>query len=122
MGTYLIGILYHEPSTWELFQAGAIEDCESSTGIFVDAALPEEAIAWGERVGEALLRKLNADETLDWKDLGYWCWIEEQPNTSNWKHCLSFFQHIKSGEWPDFDAMGSPGYTKWAEKNGIKYA
>ncbi len=105
-----------------LYQKGVVEDCESSTGIFIDAPSPEAAVGWGEKVAEALLCKANADETLDWKSLGYYCWIEENPSGSNWKHCLSFFQHIKTGEWPNFEAMGTPAYTQWAKNNGIKYA
>jgi hypothetical protein len=121
MTTYLVGMLYHEPESWALYQAGVIEDCESTTGIFVDASSPEEALAWGEKIAETLLRKSNNDESLDWKGLGYFCWIEAEPTTSNWKHCLSFFQHVELGEWPDFNALGSAAYKKWAEQNGIKY-
>lgn len=121
MTTYLVGMLYHEPESWALYQAGVMEDCESSTGIFIDAYSLEEAVAWGEKIAETLLRKSNNDETLDWKGLGYFCWVEAEPNTSNWKHCLSFFQRISLGEWSDFDALGTFAYEKWAEQNGITY-
>lgn len=121
MATYLIGMLYHEPDMWALYQKSVIEDYESSTGIFIDAPSPEAAIAWGEIVAEALLRKANTDETLDWKALGYWCWIEKNPQDSNWKHCLSFFQNIKAGEWPSLEAMITSAYIQWAKNNGIEY-
>ncbi|MDO5653826.1 MAG: hypothetical protein Q4G39_06950 [Brachymonas sp.] len=122
MTEYLLGILYHEPKTWALYQKGIVEDCESSTGVFIAASSPESAIEWGEKIAEALLRKVNSDETLDWKGLGYYCWLEESPSTSHWKHCLPFFQHVKTGEWPNFEAMGNLAYTEWAKNNGIKYA
>lgn len=119
---YLVGMLYHEPESWALHQAGVLEDFECSTGIFVEATSPEAAIAWAESIASALIRELNRDETLDWKGMGYYCWIEGNPSTSDWKHCLSFFQHVKVGEWPSFNAMGTTAYAKWAEENGIKYA
>ena len=74
-----------------LWQKGILEDFESSTGIFVDAVTAAEAVSWAEQVGEVLLRKLNDDETLAFTKLGYRCWIEGDPASSNWSHCLAFF-------------------------------
>jgi hypothetical protein len=37
MNKFLIGFTYHEPESWELFQKGIIEDCESSTGVYITA-------------------------------------------------------------------------------------
>ncbi|WP_211471555.1 hypothetical protein [Collimonas humicola] len=122
MTTYLIGMLYHEPETWALFQQGIVEDCESSTGIFVDAKSTDEAKAWAEIVAEALLRKSNDDDMLDWKGLGYTCWLEENPDNSDWRHCLSFFQTVRVGEWPNLDAMGSSSYSRWTKENGVEYS
>jgi hypothetical protein len=112
---------YHEPEDWALYQKGITEDFESSTGLFIDANSQEEAIDWAEIVAEALLRKSNNDETLNWKDLGYRCHIMQTPERSAWNHCLSFFQRVHVGEWPDLSAMGTAAYSKWAEENGIKY-
>jgi hypothetical protein len=63
--TYLVGIVFHEPDAFAAWNRGTIEDYESSTGVFVDAASREEAIAWGEVTGEALLRFVNRDSSLD---------------------------------------------------------
>lgn len=120
-GEAAIGFCFHEPEAWAQFQRGIIEDFESSTGVFIQASTKEEAIAWGEIVATELLRHLNQDPTLDWKQLGYFCWIEENPETSSWKHCLSFFRHIKTGEMPDLTKMGTPAYVVWAKENGIRY-
>jgi len=122
VATYLVGFLYHEPESWALYHSGIFEDFESSTGIFVDAPSKEEAISWTEKIAEALLRRANKDDSLDWKALGYKCWIEEDPSASNWSHCLSFFQSVKVGEWPNLDAMGTLAYDKWVEANGLKYS
>lgn len=121
MPTYLVGILYHEPEGFALWKKGIVEDYESSTGLFIEAENPAEAISWAEGTADALFRKANPDETSTWKDFKYHTWIEESPEKSAWKHCLSFFQNIKVGEWPDFDNMGTVAYAQWAKANGITY-
>ena len=117
MPSFLVGILFHEPEDWALRQRGVIEDHESSTGLFVDADSGADAIAWAEQVGAKLLRFANQDPDIDWKEMGYYCWIVECPETSNWKHCLPFFQRVKVGESPDFSQMGSEAYAAWTSQN-----
>lgn len=119
MTKFLIGFTYHEPERWALFQKGIIEDCESSTGIYVEAATAGEAIAWAERIAEELLRASNSDHNLDWKSLGYECWVVDDPINSDWSHCLAYFQSVEIGAFPDFVNMGASAYGKWAEDNGI---
>ncbi len=113
MAEFLVGILYYEPEPRSLWERGVIEDYESSTGLFIEADSPEAAIAWGEHVGQSLLRFVNNDSTLDWKTLGNWCWLEESPHTCNWRHCLDFFQHVRVGEMPDVDRMATAAYERW---------
>ncbi|HEV7281192.1 MAG TPA: hypothetical protein VGN57_13395 [Pirellulaceae bacterium] len=113
MPTFLVGILYHEPIWRRLWLEGAIEDCESSTGLFVEASDAAEAIAWGERVGAELLRCVNRDPALEWKALGYRCWIVADPSSSEWNHCLGFFQRVAAGEMPSLDAMTAAAYDRW---------
>ncbi|HEV3258636.1 MAG TPA: hypothetical protein VG013_17305, partial [Gemmataceae bacterium] len=79
MPEYLVGIMYHEPGPFAEWDRGLIEDFESSTGLFVEADSPGAAVMWGEQVGQALLRYANRDAALDWKALGYMCWLEESP-------------------------------------------
>lgn len=112
MNTYLIGIMFHEPDAWNLWHKGVVEDYESSSGLFVGANSAEQAIAWGEVVGEALLRYVNHDATLQWHQLGYRCWVEGNPSASCWKHCLSHFQTVKVGTMPDFEKMTSKAYAQ----------
>jgi|GEM_PF-2253501 len=121
MREFLIGFCFHEPEAWASHQRGILEDYESSTGVFVEANSAEDALAWGEVIATELLRYSNHDPTLDWKNLGYFCWIEKDPQTSSWKHCLSFFKHVRAGEMPDLTEMGTPAYSRWAEENGIRY-
>ena len=115
MPEYLVGICYHEPGPFALWQRGVIEDCESSEGLWVSAESPEEAIAWGERVGEALHRKVNGDPAADWR-AGYSCWLEDSPATSGWVYCLDFFQRVRVGEMPPLDQMGAEAYVRWREQ------
>jgi hypothetical protein len=110
---YLVGILYHEPEPYGQWKRGLIEDYESSTGLFIEAESEETAIAWAEEVGRALLRRVNNDDSLDWKALGYHCWVEHPPDYGGWRHCLDFFQHVRSGEWPDLVRMATPSYLRW---------
>ena len=115
--SYLVGFCYHEPGAFEMSQRGLMEDYESSTGVFVEATSAEEALAWGERVGEALFRHVNRDASLDWKRFGYFAWIEQTPETSSWKHCLGYFQRVAVGTMPDFDRMGGDAYQEWMDRH-----
>lgn len=116
MPEYLVGICYHEPEPYALWKLGLIEDYESSTGLWVTPKSPAEAVAWGERVGEALHRKVNTDPTADWL-AEYSCWLEESPSTSGWAHCLDFFQRVHVGEMPPLERMGTKAYVDWQQQN-----
>jgi hypothetical protein len=118
MKEYLIGIMYHEPEAWKLWNDGLMEDYESSTGLFVKANSEDEAISWGGKVGEALLRFVNKDESLNWEEIGYRCWNESDIENSGWSHCISFFQHVAIGEMPDFAKMTTSAYEKWSKDTG----
>jgi hypothetical protein len=113
MAKYLVGIMYHEPEPFAQWQRGLIEDFESTTGLLIEADSPEAAVAWGEQVGQALLRHVNDDDTLDWRALGYFCWVEESPAESPWTLCLDFFQHVRAGQWPDLERMTTAAYRRW---------
>jgi hypothetical protein len=105
--------MYHDPESWALWKKGIIEDYESSTGLFIEAATGELALAWGEQVGQELLRKENGDASLIWRDFGYHCWLEDAPETSSWGHCLDFFQTVSEGEFPDSSEVGTKAYIRW---------
>ena len=113
MNEYVIGFGYHEPESYAAWERGVTEDFESSTGIFISAPTKEEALRWGEVVAGELFRRLNPKEARTWKEVGHDLWIEENPASCSWKHCLGFFQHVHVGEAPDFTEMGTPAYVRW---------
>jgi hypothetical protein len=117
MRDFLVGFSYHEPEPHAMWQRGIVEDYESSTGLWVIAEQPTEAIAWAEHVAKALHRKVNDDPLADWKQAGHFCWIEENPSTSGWSHCLGFFQRVRVGEMPPLERMGTEAYCRWQARN-----
>lgn len=116
---YLIGVMYHEPDSLDLWNRGIIEDYESCTGLFIEAESAEAAVAWVEEVGQALLRLVNGDATLDWKSLGYFCWVEPSLQDSGWAHCLDNFQHVRVGQWPEIERMTTAAYTRWMDRTNL---
>ncbi len=116
MPEYLVGFSYHEPQPFAQWQRGMIEDYESSTGLWVTADTPAEAVAWGERVAQALHRLVNKDSNADWAGAGHFCWVEDSPATNGWGHCLDFFQRVRVGEMPSLDQMGTEAYRRWQEQ------
>ena len=112
MREYLIGICYHEPEPFAQWERGEIEDFESSTALWVIAETPDEALAWGSRVGEALHRHVNHNPTADWST-SYSCWLEKSPEAGGWAHCLDFFQRVRVGDMPELEQMGTEAYIRW---------
>jgi hypothetical protein len=119
MPEYLVGISYQEPEPFAQWQRGLIEDYGSSTGLWVAAETPAEAVARGERVGEALHRRVNGDPAADWAAAGHWCWLEKSPEASGWGHCLEFFPRVRVGELPPLDQMGTEAYNRWRERRTV---
>lgn len=56
---------YHGPEPRQLFERGAIEDYESTTGVFIKAASAVEALIWCEAIAQEFLRQCNGDRTSD---------------------------------------------------------
>ena len=119
MPEYLVGFSYHEPEPYALWQWGVMEDFESSTGLWVAAGTPAEAVAWGERVAEALHRRVNGDPAADWAGAGHFAWVEESPAASGWGHCLDFFQRVPAGVLPPLDRMGTEAYCRWQDQRQL---
>ena len=117
MPEYLVGFSYHESEPFARWQHGLTEDYESSTGLWVTADTPAEAVAWGERVGEALHRWINGDPVAEWAGAGHFCWLEESPAASGWAHCLDFFQRVRAGQMPPLDRMSTEAYSRWQKRH-----
>jgi hypothetical protein len=94
-------------------------DFESSTGVFIDAPSEAEALAWGREISEAFLRHAHGDPSVSWRALGYTHWIEPDPASCSWKHCLSCFPTVRVGEFPDFSRMTPQAYADWCKEQGL---
>ena len=118
MNKYLVGLVYHDPYGYAMWNAGHIEDYESTTGIFINAENEADAIAWGEQIAQRLFESTNPAETMPWKSFDYHCWIEKDWQKSSWNHCFDFFQNVNFGEWPDIRNMGTDAYVQWQLQHG----
>jgi len=112
MSVYLVGIMYHDTESYRRWNKGLTEDYELSTGIFITAEFEGEALAWGNQISAMLFKKINPDESADWKSFGYDSWIENIEGGC-WKQNYGCFQSVKIGELPNFDLMGDDAYEKW---------
>ena len=92
---YLIGIMYHETDSYNLWEKGIIEDYESSSGVFIMAPNIDKALSWAENIGQKILVELNNDTSLNWKEMGYKVWCLDKPDSSYWSHCLHKFPKVK---------------------------
>ncbi|MGL1902567.1 MAG: hypothetical protein OCC49_10555 [Fibrobacterales bacterium] len=100
---YLIGFLYHQPRTMNLFNAGMLNEYESSSGFYVTAPDEQSAFTWGEAVAEKIFQDLNNDSTLSLKKSNYYVWVVDSPEKSNWRNKLNTFPKIAIGEFPHLD-------------------
>ena len=121
MPTFLYGFGYEQKDEMECNRRTG-SDSESSTGVFIDALSEADALVWGREISEAFLRYTHDDPVVSWKTLGYAHWIEEDPQTCPWKHCLSFFPRVCVGELPDFSQMTAEAYVRWGRENGSQDA
>lgn len=105
MKEYLIGMIYHYPEDYELWQKGVMEDYEASTAIYVAAENEAEALGWGYKVATALLNFANNAEGLTLEQFQHHCWYIEDPSKDAWSKMLNTFQHVRCGEMPDLSTM-----------------
>ena len=90
----------------------------SSTGVFIEAESARAALAWGREISEVFCARLHTTEELSWAERSYSCWIEDEPASSDWSHCLDFFPRVAAGEHPDPFAMTTEAYLAWGEETG----
>ena len=65
------------------------------------------------------MRYAHGDPSVSWRALRYAHWIEPDPESSSWKHCLSFFPKVRVGEFPDFARMTTKAYVDWSKEHGL---
>jgi hypothetical protein len=116
MPTFLYGFGYEDKDEME-YNRRTDSDFESSTGVFIDAPSETDALAWGREISEAFLRHAHGDPAASWKALDYAHWIEADPASCSWKHCLSFFPRVRVGEFPDFSRMTPEAYSDWSREH-----
>ncbi len=109
---YLVGFLYHEPATWNLFNAGIVNEYELRSAAFISATDEQSALEWGETIGEKVLHDLNNNTELNWKKLGYYAWIVKDPTNSIWKDVLDVLPKVAVGDIPDSSLFKKSNHIK----------
>jgi hypothetical protein len=119
MNPFLIGLSWCDPEEVAACKrAGLDDDPRCSTGIFINADTAEEALYWGEAVANKYMEFLFREKNYVPEALEVFCWIEANPASSSWKHCLAFFQRIPVGQNPDFRELTTEAYSAWCRKMG----
>jgi hypothetical protein len=120
MNSYLVGLGWCDPEEVRAYVcAGLDDDARCSTGIFVIAKDKTEALSWGTEVCKKYMGYLFAGKIYRLEELEIFCWVEEDPQKSRWKHCLDFFQKVHTGQAPEFPKMTVEAYVNWCKKAGI---
>jgi hypothetical protein len=117
MNEFLIGLGYHYPEDYERWKRGITEDFEASTGLFVTAENVDDALAWGKVVAQRLLNHVHRSNDLTLEQFQHECWVEKDPGSGCWSHCLDFFQHVAVGQMPKLDQMTVDAFGQWMEQN-----
>jgi hypothetical protein len=120
MSTFLVGISWCDPEEVAAYKrVGLDDDPRCSTGLFIDAANPDEALSWAKTLAAKFMEFLFHEKQYPPEALEISCRLEPSPESSGWKHCLDFFQRISVGQFPDFRKMTVEAYTEWCKKEGI---
>ena len=120
MNTFLIGMSWCDPEEVAAFKRmGLDDDTRCSTGLFVVAENPDEAVKWANSVLEKFMTHLFEGKQYALESLELFCWLEQEPGRSSWKHCLDFFPKVSLGEYPDFQKMTPEAYSDWCKRMGL---
>jgi hypothetical protein len=119
MTPFLVAISWADPEEVAAYKrVGLDDDPRCSTGIFILANNPEEALSWAKRVANQYLDYLFKSQH-EGQALEVFCWVKNDPEQSSWKHCLGFFQTVSVGQYPEFQGMTSDAYSDWCKKVGL---
>ena len=120
MSTFLVGISWCDPEEVAACKrVGLDDDVSCSTGLFIDADSGDDALSWGNAVAKKYMKFLFSGNKYLPEALDVFCWIEANPESSSWKHCLPFFQKVPVGQYPDFHKMTTEAYSEWCKKMGV---
>lgn len=120
MSAFLVGLSWCDPEEVAACKrVGLDDDPRCSTGIFIDAGTREDALFWGKAVASKYMEFLFQENNYALAALDVFCWVEENPEQSGWKHCLGFFQRVSVAQYPDFHKMTTEAYSEWCKKMGI---
>ena len=120
MKSYLFAFGWEDIEEAKVYKSlGCDFEAGCSTGIFIEAANKDQAISWGVKVAEKYLNYIYKGKNYSLEELDFSYWIEDEPKKSDWKHCLDFFQRIKTGVCPDFSKMTAEAYRDWCVEKGI---
>jgi hypothetical protein len=120
MNAFLIGMSWCYPEEVAAFKrVGLDDDPRCSTGLFVVAENPDEAVKWANSVAEKFVAYLFQGKQYALGSLELFCWVVQEPGQSSWKHCLDFFSKVSLGEYPDFQNMTPEAYSDWCKRMGL---
>jgi hypothetical protein len=120
MNAFLIGMSWCDPEEVAAYKsAGLDDDPRCSTGVFVVAENSDEAVKWANSVAKEFMGYFFRGEQYAIESLELFCWVEQEPELSSWKHCLDFFQRVSLGEYPDFQKMTPQAYSDWCKRMGL---
>ena len=81
-------------------------DDEDSLGVFIEAASPDQALAWGRSISEEFLKVLHGDRSVSWAQQNYAHWIESNPASRFEPGVLLKIPTVRVGEYPDWSSLG----------------
>jgi hypothetical protein len=120
MNAFLIGISWCDPQEIAAYKRlGLVDLPSSSTGIFIQAESVEAALSWANVIANKYMRFLFHEKAYPPGAFDVFCWAEDEPEQSSWKHCLGFFPRISIGQDPEFHQMTTEAYIEWCKKMGI---
>jgi hypothetical protein len=81
-------------------------DDEDSEAVYIEAADPEQALAWGEEVSERFIRLLFRDPQVSWREMDFARWIAHDAEPDG-------VPTVRVGEDPDYDRWLARYSAEW---------
>ena len=105
MNKYLYVFCYRTPRQAAQREPDIAE--ESSEAVFIQAASPEDALAWGREIAEAFVAKLFPGGSPSWGKSNFSHWVESEPEKEYPAAILAGLPIVSIGNYPVF-ASQSP--------------